>query len=112
MNLSDTAKLDKQIKNVAKKTRQKAGWILRTFQNRNLYFIKSMYKTLVVPHVGYRSQLWMPKKSTGILTIEQLQQTFMNRIPALKQLDYWQKLNKLRCYHCREYKSGTGCCMC
>ena len=94
--LSDTAKFDKQIENVAKKTSQKAGWVLRTFHSRNPLFMKSIYKTLVVPHVDYCSQLWMPIKSTGILTIEKLQQTFMNRIPALKQLNYWQKLKQMK----------------
>ena len=47
-NLRD---LDEQIENVAKKTGQKAGWVLRTFKNRNPHFMKSMYITIIVPHV-------------------------------------------------------------
>ena len=104
MILSVAAKFDKQIENVAKKTRQKAGWVLRTFHNRNPHFMKSIYKTLIVPHVDHCLQLWMPIKSTQILTIEELQHTFINIIPSLKQLDYWQNLKNM--------KSGTECCMC
>lgn len=94
--LSDTAKFDKQIESVAKKTRQKAGWVLRTFYSRNTQFMKSIYKTLVVPHVDYCSQLWMPTNATGILTIEKLQQNYFNRIPSLKHLNYWQKLKQMK----------------
>ena len=38
------------------------------------------------------SQLWMPIKPVEILKIEKLQKDFLNRIPALRGNNYWQKL--------------------
>ena len=58
--------------------------------------MKTLYKTLIVPHVDYCSQLWMPIKATNIQSIEKLQTDFFNRIPALKELNYWDQLKTMR----------------
>ena len=61
------------LNHVNKKTRQKMGWVIRTFRNINTSFMKQMYKTLIMPHIDYSSQLWMPIDPTGIYTLEKLQ---------------------------------------
>ena len=58
--------------------------------------MKTLFKSLIVPHVDYCSQLWMPIKSTSIQTIEKLQKDFFNRIPAIRELNYWERLAKLQ----------------
>ena len=58
--------------------------------------MKTLYKSLIVPHVDYCSQLWMPIKSTSIQTIEKLQKDFFNRIPAIKELNYWDQLKSMK----------------
>ena len=45
--------------------------------------------------IDYCSQLWMPVKPTEILKVEKLQKDFLNRIPALRGNNYWQKLQIL-----------------
>ena len=58
--------------------------------------MKTLYKTLIVPHIDYCSQLWMPVQSTQVQAIEKLQKDFFKRVPALRDLDYWQQLAQLK----------------
>ena len=58
--------------------------------------MKSIFKTLIVPHVDYCSQLWMPIKTTQIYTIDKLQKDFLNRIPSIRELNYWNQLKELK----------------
>ena len=94
--MSDDATYMDQIEKVAKKVRQKTGWVLRTFYSRKTLLMKTLFKTLVVPHIDYCSQLWMPVKPVEILKIEKLQKDFLNRIPALRGENYWEKLKILK----------------
>ena len=94
--LSDDGSFDDHIIKVGKKVRQKMGWVMRTFYSRRQDLMKTLYKPLIVPHVDYCSQLWMPIKSTSIQTIEKLQRDFFNRIPAIKELNYWDQLKSMK----------------
>ena len=94
--MSDDGSFDEQIIKVVKKVRQKTGWILRTFYSRNQELMKTLYKSLVVPHVDYCSQLWMPTKAINIQAIEKLQKDFFNKIPAIRELNYWEQLKTMK----------------
>ena len=94
--VSDDATFDAHIDHVVKKVRQKTGWVLRTFYKRNPMFMKTMWKTIVLPHIDYCSQLWCPIKPGNILKIEKLQRDFFNRIPALRDLNYWEQLKQMK----------------
>ena len=58
--MNEEATFSDHVHHVEKKVRQKIGWVLRTFYTRNAGFMKTLYKSLIVPHVDYCSQLWMP----------------------------------------------------
>ena len=94
--MSDTANFNEHIAKVCKTVNQKCAWILRTFICRNTYFMKTMWKTLVQPHIDYCSQLWMPVKTGDIEKIESLQKQFTKRIPEVRHLSYWDRLRKLK----------------
>ena len=94
--MSEDATFNEHIEAVAKKVRQKTGWVLRTFYSRKLEFMKTTFKTLILPHVDYCSQLWMPTQAQGIEKIEKLQKNFFTRIPALRALNYWEQLKKMK----------------
>ena len=94
--MSDNANFSEHIAKVCKTVNQKCGWILRTFVCRDTYFMKIMWKSLVQPHIDYCSQLWMPIKSGEMEKIENLQRQFTKRIPEVRQLSYWERLNKLK----------------
>ena len=59
VHMNNSANWSTHVTYVAKKSRQKSGWILRSFHNRKTHFMKHMFKTLVTPHIDYSSQLWM-----------------------------------------------------
>ena len=50
--MSDDASFKDQIEKVAKKVRQKTGWVLRKFYSRKTLLMKTLFKTLVVPHIA------------------------------------------------------------
>ena len=94
--MSDDATFDKHIENVVKKVRQKTGWVLRTFYSRRQDIMKTLFKSLIAPHINYCSQLWMPSKTTQIETIEKLQKDFFSRIPAIREINYWDQLKSMK----------------
>ena len=83
---------------VCSKVRQKSGWIFRTFKNRQAWFLKMIWKSLVQPHVDYCSQLYFPHISSQMQKIEKLQQVFTKKIPEVSQLNYWERLKTLKLY--------------
>ena len=92
IQMSDNAMFSDHIAKVCKTVSQKCGWILRTFMCRQTFFMKSMWKSLVQPHIDYCSQLWMPFKSLEMEKIENLQRQFTRRIPETSKLNYWERL--------------------
>ena len=84
--MSDDATFSIHVEQVCSKVRQKSGWIMRTFQSRNTWFLKFMWKTLVQGHVDYCSQLYFPAKSSDMEKIENLQKIFTKRF---QKSDIW-----------------------
>ena len=98
ITMSDDATFTNHINEVCSKVKQKCGWILRTFSNRETHFLKLMWKTLVQGHVDYCSQLYMPSKLSELQQIEDLQRWFTRKIPEVRNLNYWQRLKSLKMY--------------
>ena len=94
--LEDTASFDSQIENVCRKVRQKCGWIFRTFYSREASFVRYMWNTYVQPHIDYCSQLWSPPGGGNLHRLEKLLQSFTARIPALRNLNYWERLRMMK----------------
>ena len=94
--LTNDARFDAQVEKVCQKATQKSGWILRTFFSRNLSFMRHMFNSLVQPHVDYCSQLYAPNEGTQMDKIENILRNFTKKIPAVKEMNYWQRLEKLK----------------
>ena len=94
--MNNKATFTDHIEKALKKARQKLGWILRTFNSRNKWFMRHMFKSLVIPHIDYCSQLWMPIDGAGIHSLEKLQYDFFKKIPELKGLSYWDCLQNMK----------------
>ena len=71
--MNNKATFSDHIEKALRKARQKLGWILRTFNSRNKWFMRHMFKSLLIPHIDYCSQLWMPIDGAGIHSLEKLQ---------------------------------------
>ena len=94
--MNESANFTNHLEHAVKKARQKMGWIMRTFHTRNTWFMKHMFKTLVVPHLDYCSQLWMPIDASGIQSLEKVQYDFFKRIPELREKSYWDALEHMK----------------
>ena len=94
--MNNQADFSDHIEKAVKKASHKMGWFLRTFFNRKLWFMRHMFKTLVMPHLGYCSQLWLPIDAAGILKLEKVQFDFFKKIPELKDKSYWEALKHMK----------------
>ena len=92
VTLTDDAKFEEHIENVTRKARQKCGWLMRSFYSREDQFLKHMFNTLVQPFVDYCSQLWSPPEGQYLDKVESVLRNFTSKIPAVKNLIYWDML--------------------
>ena len=74
------------------------GWILRTFQTREVACMLTLWKALVLPKLEYCYQLWILYKIGDIVKLEGLQRTFTSRIWGLQHMNYWERLEELKLY--------------
>ena len=84
-------------KSVSKASRQ-AGWILRVFKTREPLAMKTLFKSMVLPHVEYCCPLWSPTKIGLVQQIEAVQRTFTSKINGLQDDNYWGRLKKLNLF--------------
>ena len=96
--MSDDASFTSHVHHVCSKVKQKAGWILRTFQSRNTQVMKFLWKSLIQGHIDYCSQLYLPSKSNELQQIENLQKWYTEKIPELQHLDYWSRIRTIHMY--------------
>ena len=98
IQMSDNGKFSSHIEFVCRKVQQKCGWIMRTFNMRNTFFMKFMWKSLVQGHIDYCSQLYFPTQSSELQSLENLLKTYTKKIPEVSHLNYWSRLKHLKMY--------------
>ena len=94
--MQNNACFNEQIDKVCKKVRQKSGWLFRTFYNRQSWFLRHMWNSLVQPHIDYCSQLWAPGEGGELQRIEKLLKDFTSKIPEISHMTYWERLAKMK----------------
>ena len=94
--LSDDGTFEQQLEKVCKKSRQKGGWVMRTFYSRNPNFMRHMYNSLVQPYMDYCVQLWGPPEGPVMDKLENILRNYTKKIPAVSELNYWDRLQQLR----------------
>ena len=83
---------------VYKKVKSRMAWILRSFNNRNIDFMKFVWKTYLLPIIDYCSQLYSPSAGSGLLKLENLQKAFTLKVSGLGHLSYWQRLERMKLF--------------
>ena len=73
-----------------------AAWVLGTFKDRSPLTMLTLFKFMVRTKLEYCCPVWDPPKITDIQNIENVQRQFTRRIIGCKDLDYWQRLKKLK----------------
>ena len=96
--MSNDGSFKEQIRKIAIKTREMSGWVLRTFKSREKGVLLTLWKSLIIPHFDYCSQLWSPTKAGQIQELEVIQKAFIKNITGLRKLNYWEQLKKLKLY--------------
>ena len=87
-----------QRESIVQKCKRQIAWILRTFRTRKAEPMLTLFKSLVVPHAEYCSQLWNPVNIGDIAQLEEIQRTYTSKIEGLHDQNYWQRLESLNLY--------------
>ena len=97
LQMDEDAAFTPQRHQAVLKAKQKAGWVLRTFNCRDQKTMVTLWKSLIRPHLDYCSQLWAPSNQPGaLLEVEETLKAFTRRIKGCWSLTYWERLNKLK----------------
>ena len=72
------------IEAVISKVNKMVSWALRNFECRSRLFILTIWKSILLPHLDYCSQLWSPFKSGDINYLELVQNVLSRRLTHLK----------------------------
>ena len=83
------------ISNLCKVGRQLSGWVLSIFYTRDKLTMLTLFNSIVRSKLEYCSQIWDPFLIKHISAIEQIQRNFTKKIQGLKDLNYWERLDKL-----------------
>ena len=86
------------ISKTISKINQRVGYLLRTFKNRSLDFMRWAWKTYVQPIADYCSQLWGPSSGSDLKRLEHTLKSFTAKIEGIKHLNYWERLKSLKMY--------------
>ena len=96
VTLSNDATFNQHITDRCELVKAKVAWILRTFHSRDRLPMLTLWKTLVLCHLDYCSQLWSPSDVGSTQRLELLQKAFTSRIEGMSSLNYWDQLRHLR----------------
>ena len=96
--ITDVAKFGAHGLSVGSRSKQQAGWILRTFETREPLPQLTLFKALVVPISEYCCQLWSPVAVGKIQELEAVQRSFTSKMDGMSDLNYWERLKALKLY--------------
>ena len=68
---------------IASDARKMAGWVLGAFRDRSRTTMLTLYKSLI-------------RSKVVIQNLENVQKEFTKRISGLKEIDYWERLKRLK----------------
>jgi hypothetical protein len=92
----DRLTFGEEIANRAKKGRQIAAIIRRTFTYLDEEMFGRLFKALVRPHLEYAAAVWAPHLKKDIRELEDVQRRASKQIPTLKGMDYPGRLKRLK----------------
>ena len=96
--MSNSGEFKDHISKVVSTVRDISAWILRSFKSRSPTLMLQLWKSMVIPHLDYCSQLWNPHSVSAIQQLEELQRSYVRRIGGYRHMDYWDALKKLGLY--------------
>ena len=94
--VDDKINFDKHIQQKVNKTNSIMGLIRRTYTFLDETSFRYLFQALVRPHLEYAEAVWSPFTKKDIHTIEKVQKRATKLIPSLKNMDYPNRLKKLK----------------
>ena len=86
------------IMKVYSKVSQRAGLMLRTFEDRSINHMKFIWKVYLQPLIDYCSQMYSPVSGGQLYRLESLLESFTAKMTGLKDIHYWRHLEILKMY--------------
>jgi hypothetical protein len=94
--LSSDRSWSTQINHLVQSGKKIAAWVLSVFRDRSPLLMLTLYKSMVRSRLEYCCPVWNPAKVTDVQALESVQRNFTRRINGCHDLDYWQRLEKLK----------------
>ena len=94
--LSDDCSWTLHINKMTAEARKMAAWALGAFRDRSVLTMMTLFKSLIRSKLEYCCPLWNPAKIGDIQLIENVQKQFTKRISGMSDLNYWERLEKLK----------------
>ena len=81
--MNNSGNYSDHISYIYKKCKKRIGWILRSFKNRSIQFMRFVWRTYIVPIIDYSSQLYSPTKGGNLVKLESLLKSFSSKTDGL-----------------------------
>ena len=94
--VDDQLNFSKHIQQQINKANSIMGLIRRTYTFLDEQSFKYLFQALVRPHLEYAAAVWSPYKQADIENIENVQKRATKQVPTLKNLEYPDRLRKLK----------------
>ena len=96
--ISKDLKPSLQCKEVIKTANKLVGFIGRSFEHKSEKVIRTLYNSLVRPHLEYCVQFWSPYYRKDIDKLERVQRRVTKMIPRLRNKPYEERLQELNLF--------------
>jgi len=103
--ISSNLKVAEHCYDAYSKANKMLGLVQRTIRHRNPDLMVRLYKSLVRPHLEYSSPVWNPHYRKDKLLLERVQHRFTRLFEDLKNLPYFDRLNKLKLWSLEERRN-------
>ncbi|XP_072039772.1 uncharacterized protein [Amphiura filiformis] len=87
-----TLTFGKHIGTIANKATRVVGVIKRTFDHMDEHVFKTLYKSMVHPHLEYANSVWSPYLKRDIDKLEKVQRRATKIVPSLRDIPYATRL--------------------
>ena len=84
------------IEQTVQSGRKMASWVLSVFRDRSPFIMMTLYKAMVQSKLEYCCPVWSPSTVQDIKALENIQRNFTRKIAGCQDLDYWDRLKKLK----------------
>ena len=93
--MNDSLTFANHVDKVCADAKKYTGLLMRTFNTRDPYIMKTLWTSIIQLRIDYCSQLWSPYKAGDILKLENLPRSFTCKITNIASLPPWERMKAL-----------------